>query len=179
MRCQNLAYKAVMWIQKLRIRFRVQNFGPIWICYQFKQNVENNSRGKKIFNKICFKAIKKYRHLKFNQLSLGMENFCLYLYTFCLVYPFFPCVDSDPYSEYGSTKLMNTDPMGSGFTIQKKPTACSAWHPAFSDIRYRYPTCPIRYLVEYQIPVPVPIQKPDYLAQIQCIPRFLYLGLLQ
>ena len=106
MRCQNLAYKAVMWIQILRIRFRVQNFGPIWICYQFKQNVENNSRGKKIFNKICFKAIKKYRHLKFNQSSLGMEIFCLYLYTFCLVYPFFPFVDSDPYSEYGSTKLI-------------------------------------------------------------------------
>ena len=55
------------------------------------------------------------------QLSLWMVNLCLKYYTFCpLFYPIFTCMDPDPYWEYGSTKLLNMDPI----QIRIHNTAC-------------------------------------------------------
>ena len=55
------------------------------------------------------------------QLSLWMVNLCLKYYTFCpLFYPIFTCMEPDPYWEYGSTKLLNMDPI----RIRIHNTAC-------------------------------------------------------
>ena len=66
--------------------------------------------------KMCFLAIKKVmtpEEIFLSVESLNGEFLFSSLHLLPYIYPIFTCVDTDPYSEYGSgsTKLVNKDPI--------------------------------------------------------------------